>query len=90
MSTSRLDPMLHSAFTSSIGNLTVIRRKGSARSSMVLDSGNASRVGPAFLRTLRGDISLGADLFEGIPMALLLQKANLKEERKYCTRRWPL
>ena len=50
---------------------------------MVIDSGNASCVGPILLRTLRGAISLEAGLFEGISMALLLRKGTLEEERKY-------
>jgi hypothetical protein len=50
-----------------MGNFTVIRRKGSARSSMVVDSDRALLVELVFfVRTLREDASFVADLFEGM------------------------
>lgn len=58
--------MLHLALTSSIGNFTVIKRKGSARSSMLLDSGSAPLAGVDFARTLREGFSLAADLLDGM------------------------
>jgi hypothetical protein len=67
---------IHAPLTSSVGSFTVIKRKGSARSSMVADSGRASLADLGFVRTLREGASLMADLFEGIPKTVSERKTK--------------
>lgn len=70
---------------SSMGNFTVIRRKGSARCSMVFDSGKASLAGLVFLvRTLREDASFLAGLFAG--MSKTTSASKMRGEKRKCPR----
>lgn len=77
------NPKLHSAVTSSIGNLTFIKRNGSARSSMLLESGRASLAGLNFVRTLRGGISFVAGLFGDMQKTVSKREGKWKEKKEF-------